>query len=167
MTVTSHDQIWNIGICKVLLLVSYEIPISLCFTPLDYDLSPWLYFFFFHSTIIPQTRRLELSHFLISQFVYVFPHSLKWCHITFIWFLPSSDKHSHMAVLHQISYHSIPYIDIHSHMAVPLDASWQPWSKPYKRTVPSLLYHSLYLKYICLWHIPSVPLTLCKLQCNW
>ena len=61
--------------CKVLLLVSYEIPILLCFTPLDYDLYPWLYFFFFHSTIIPQTRGLGLSHFLISQFVYVFPHS--------------------------------------------------------------------------------------------
>ena len=63
------------GYCKVLLLASYEIPFLLCFTPLDYDLSPLLYFFFFHSTIIPQIRGLGLSHFLISQFVYVFPHS--------------------------------------------------------------------------------------------
>ena len=60
--------------CKVLFLVSCEILILLWITPFDYDFFLSLYFFF-HSPIIPQTRGLGLSHFLKSQFVYVFPHS--------------------------------------------------------------------------------------------
>ena len=112
------------------LAILYEILISLWFTPLDYDLSPWLYLFP-SFTVLSFLKSEDLDCLIFS-----YPNLYMFCHITFIWFLPSSDKHSHMAVLHQISYHFIPYIDIHSHMAVLLDASWQPWSNHIKGLSP-------------------------------